>query len=80
MSKECLTDVLVKRILALLKRDIRARIHHGWANSLVEVRDTTHHSHQLLKSHGDHGVNSDTSLKQLLSEESQMTPVEPSRR
>ena len=32
---------VLQRSRALLKHDIRARPHHGWANSLVDVRDNT---------------------------------------
>ena len=32
---------LMKGIFALLRRDIRARLHHCWANSMVNVCDAT---------------------------------------
>ena len=74
--------MLVKCILALLKRDMRARLHHGWAHSLVDARDNTPLTPALEITWRPWRPWRQLGhiTEKLLSEESQMTRVELSRR
>ena len=57
----------------ILKRDIHACLHHGWANSLVDVRDTTPPTpafENTIRPWRQHGHTSDTNTFREVSDDS----------